>query len=95
MARGPERLRGGTVLCLCGGASHRSGGPCLGRRPLPVVVPPASVVGDMGTRRLGLAGTMDMGTGAPGPSTPVSTPSGRRAAGSIETDAGSGAGVIG
>ena len=50
---------------------------------------PASEGHDLGIRRLGLTGTMDTGTGAPGLSTPVSTPSGRRAAGSIETDAGS------
>lgn len=59
------------------------------------MVPPTSVVGDMGTRRFGLAGTMDMGTGALGLSTPVSTPAGHPAAGGIGTDAGSGVGGIG
>ncbi len=80
MARGPERLCGGTRTRLCAGAGS------WGRRRAWTAAPSAGGGGsagaggghDLGTRSLGLAGTMDMGTGALGLSASPLRPLGTR-----------------
>ena len=68
MARSPEWLCDGTGTWLCGGADFGGGGRARTAAPSACGSGPAVADGghDMDTRRLGLAGTMDMGTGTLG-----------------------------
>ncbi|MHB1580932.1 MAG: hypothetical protein ACYCQM_12065 [Acidithiobacillus sp.] len=78
MAHCPERVCGGTGTRLYGGINPRSGGRARTATPSAGGGGPADAGGghDLGTRGLGLAGTMDMGTGALGLSTPSLRPLG-------------------
>ena len=78
MAHGPERVCGGTGTRLYGGINPRSGGRARTATPSAGGGCPADAGGghDLGARGLGLAGTMDMGTGALGLSTPSLRPLG-------------------
>ena len=68
MAHGPERLCGGTGTRLCGGINPWGGGRAWAATPSADGNSPAGTGGGNGlaARRLGLAGTMDMGTRALG-----------------------------
>ncbi|WP_461274944.1 hypothetical protein [Acidithiobacillus sp.] len=78
MARGPDRLRGGTWTRLCGGVDPRGGGRARAAATAADGGGPAGADGghDLDTRGLGVAGPMDMGTGALGLPAPSLRPLG-------------------
>ena len=78
LARSPDRLRGGAWTRLCGGTGPRGGGRTRATATAAGDRDPAGAGGghDLDARRLGLAGTMDMGTGALGLSAPPLRPLG-------------------
>ena len=78
MARGPDRLCGGTRTRLCGGVDPGGGGRARAAATAAGGSGPAGACGghDLDTRRLGLAGPMDMGTGALGLPAPSLRPLG-------------------
>ena len=80
MVRRPERLCGGTGTRLCGRINPWGGGRARAATPSADGSGPASAGSghDLGTRSLGLAGTMDMGTRALGLSAPSLCPLGTR-----------------
>ena len=80
MARRPERLCGGTGTSLCGGINPWGGGRAWAATPSADGSGPAGAGSGNGlaTRRLGLARTMDMGTGALGLCAPSLRPLGTR-----------------